>query len=53
MSRALLEKMIVVQLLQFGSRKLLLVLASRVTLGSESRETHDPILLCHKSGARI
>jgi hypothetical protein len=34
------------------SIKLLLVLASTVTLGSESRGTHDHILLSHDSGSR-
>jgi hypothetical protein len=32
--------------------KLLLALASTVTLGSESRGIHDPILLFHDSGCR-
>jgi hypothetical protein len=34
------------------SSKLLLVLASRVILGSESHRTHDDILLFHDSGGR-
>jgi hypothetical protein len=38
-------------LLQFGSGKLLLVLANTITLDSESHDNHSLIPLCHKSGA--
>jgi hypothetical protein len=38
--------------IRVGTGKLLLDLASRVILGSESRETHDHIVFCHDSGSR-
>jgi hypothetical protein len=40
MSSVLLEKLIVAQLVEFGSGKLLLVLAITIFLSSESREAY-------------